>query len=53
MLNDNKSSFGMYSRAGVQTTEKFHILMKKDQILSGKRTHIKSKGIFDPEANVI
>jgi len=48
MLNDGKSS-GMFSRAGIQTTGKFHILTKKDEILSGKLKKIKSKSIFDPE----
>lgn len=40
ILNENRGSYGMFSRAGRSSTEKFHILMKKDEILNG----ISSKG---------
>ena len=36
-LNETKGSFGMFSRAGRHSTEKYNILMKKDEILSGKK----------------
>ncbi len=52
MLNDNKTSYGMFSRAGIQTTEKYHILMKKDDILNGKTKKHRSKSMFDPEVVV-
>jgi len=35
ILNENRGSYGMFSRAGRSSTEKFHILMKKDEILNG------------------
>ena len=50
MKNDGKGNFGMFSRVGIQTTEKFHILTKKDQILTGKTNRaVKSRGVYDPE----
>ncbi len=30
LLNENRGSFGMFSRAGRNAAEKFHILVKKD-----------------------
>lgn len=35
IVNQNRGSYGMFSRAGRSSTEKFHIIMKKDEILSG------------------
>ena len=49
-INEAKGSHGMFSRAGRNSTEKFHILMKKDEILSNKRKKAKTLDIFgDPK----
>ena len=48
-LNEAKGSFGMFSRAGRHSTEKFHILMKKEEIISDKKK-TKSTDIYgDPK----
>ena len=48
-LNEAKGSFGMFSRAGRNSTEKYHILSKKDEILSGKQKKYKPTDLFgDP-----
>jgi len=49
LLNDAKGSYGMYSRAGWMTTETFHLLRRKDEILSGNPTRILIKGNFIPD----
>lgn len=46
LLNDVKGSHGMYSRAGKNSTEKFHILMKKEEIMSGKGKTYKCKDLL-------
>lgn len=38
IINENRGSYGMFSRAGRSSTEKFHILIKKDEILKGTKT---------------
>ena len=43
-LNETRGSFGMFSRAGRHSTERFHILMKKDELIAGEK---KSKGTSD------
>ena len=49
-LNDTKGSFGMFSRAGRNSTEKFHILVKKEEILSCKKRKARSTDMFgDPK----
>jgi hypothetical protein len=55
LLNDAKGSYGMYSRAGRNTVEKFHLLMRKDEILSGnqKKVYIKGNFITDEYIKVI
>jgi hypothetical protein len=52
LLNDNRGSTGMFSRAGRNSTEKFHILMRKDEILSGINKKVKFKDIFTPEVEI-
>ena len=49
LLNDARGSFGMYSRAGRNTAEKFHLLMRKEEILSGNTKKIYVKGQFNPD----
>ena len=36
----------MFSRAGLMSTEKYHILRRKDEILNGKKRII-SKSVFE------
>ena len=50
-INEGKSNFGMFSRAGAMSTEKYHILMKKDEILNGKKK-ISTKNYFESEVVV-
>ena len=49
ILNENIGSYGMFSRAGRISTEKFHILMKKDEILSGISHKVKLPDIMSPK----
>ena len=49
LLNDNKGSFGMFSRAGRNSAEKYHILVRKDEILSGLNKKIKLKNLYSPD----
>lgn len=49
LLNENRGSFGMFSRAGRNAAEKFHILVKKDEILSGNPKRIHLKDFFAPD----
>ena len=49
LLNDAKGSYGMYSRAGRNTVEKYHLLMRKDEILSGNKKRIYVKGNLNAE----
>ncbi len=53
MLNDAKGSMGMFSQVGKQSSEKYHILTKKDEILSGLTKRIKIKDIFNPDENKV
>lgn len=39
IVNENRGSYGMFSRAGRSSTEKFHILIKKDDILKGSKNN--------------
>lgn len=43
IINENRGSYGMFSRAGRSSTEKFHILIKKDEILKGLSKRPKEK----------
>ena len=43
IINENRGSYGMFSRAGRSSTEKFHILIKKDEILRGTTKNQKEK----------
>lgn len=52
LLNDGKGSFGMFSRAGRNSAEKYHILMRKDEILNGLNKKIKLPDIFTPDDNI-
>lgn len=49
LLNDNKGSFGMFSRAGKNTAEKYNILMRKDEILNGRNKKVKVADIYTPD----
>ena len=49
LLNDARGSYGMYSRTGRNTAEKFHILMRKEEILSGNTKKLFIKGQFTPD----
>ena len=42
-INEQKGSYGMFSRSGRNTLEKFHILMKKDEIIGGYNKKQKSR----------
>jgi len=46
LINENRGSYGMFSRAGRNSTEKFHILMKKDEILNGTGRKFKPPDLF-------
>ena len=46
LINDNKGSYGMFSRTGRNTADKFHILMKKDEILNGTARKFKPPDLF-------
>lgn len=46
LINENRGSYGMFSRAGRNSTEKFHILMKKDEILNGTGRKFKPPNLF-------
>jgi hypothetical protein len=49
LLNDASGSFGMFSRAGRNSAEKYHIIARKDEILSGRNKKIKLRDIFTPD----
>jgi hypothetical protein len=49
LLNETRGSNGMYSRAGRNSTEKFHILLKKDEILNGHNKKLKIKDMYTPD----
>jgi len=53
MLNDAKGSAGMFSLIGKRSSEKYHILSKKDEILKGITKSIKIKDIFNPDENKV
>lgn len=46
LLNDGKGCHGMYSRAGKHSAEKFHILMKKEEILANKAKYYKVRDLL-------
>lgn len=46
LINDKNGSYGMFSRAGRVTTEKFNILLKKDEILNGTGRKFKPPNLF-------
>jgi len=50
ILNTGKGNYGMLSRPGISSVEKFHILMKKDEILAvagDKQPKSKGDSMFD------
>lgn len=49
LLNDTKGSLGMFSSAGKNSTEKYHILSKKDEIINGKLKKKVFTSNFNPE----
>ena len=49
LLNENRGSFGMFSRAGRNAAEKFHILVKKEEILAGNQKRVQLKDFFAPD----
>jgi hypothetical protein len=51
LLNETRGSNGMYSRAGRNSTEKFHILLKKDEILNGQNRKLKIRDMYTPDYN--
>lgn len=51
LLNDAKGSLGMFSRAGRYSAEKYHILMRKDEIINGQNRKINLPDIFTPDEN--
>jgi len=57
IINENRGSYGMFSRAGKSSNEKFHILMKKDEILNGANGKSKLPDLYgtkeesEPEDN--
>ena len=51
LLNETRGSYGMYSREGRMTAETFHLLRKKDEIMSGNPTKLLVKGNFNPDAD--
>jgi hypothetical protein len=51
LLNETRGSHGMYSRAGRNTTEKFQILLRKDEILSNHRKKFHTKNLYTPDNN--
>ena len=46
LVNQKSGSYGMFSRAGRVSTEKFNILMKKDEILNGTGKKFKPPDLF-------
>lgn len=46
LVNEKNGSYGMFSRAGRVSTEKFNILMKKDEILNGTGKKFKPPDLF-------
>jgi hypothetical protein len=48
LLNENRGSFGMFSRAGRNSAEKYNILVRKDEILGGLKKKV-LKDIFTPD----
>jgi hypothetical protein len=49
LLNDTKGSYGMYSRAGKEAAEKYNILMRKDEILSGNTKKMIITNLFNTD----
>lgn len=52
LLNDNRGSFGMFSRAGRNSAEKYHILARKDEILAGLNKKVPFKDLYSPDDNM-
>ncbi len=55
IINQNRGSHGMFSRAGRSSTEKFHILIKKDDILRGyglAKSHMQKKEDNSDESDI-
>ena len=50
IVNQNRGSYGMFSRAGRNSTEKYHILMKKDDMLKGSKKNL-LPDVFSPNEN--
>ena len=46
LINNKNGSYGMFSRAGRVSTEKFNILMKKEEILNGTGKKFKPPDLF-------
>ena len=54
LLNDVKGSYGMYSNAGKHSAEKYHILMKKDEILANKPKYYKIRDLlYDDKKKIV
>lgn len=53
LLNDNRGSMGMFSRAGRNSADKFHILMRRDEILFAFNKKTKIQNLFSPDEGVI
>jgi hypothetical protein len=55
IINQNRGSHGMFSRAGRSSTEKFHILIKKDDIIKGAglaKSQLQRKEINSDESDI-
>ncbi len=53
MINDAKGSNGMFSQIGKHSSEKYHILSKKEEIMSGLTKRLKIKDMFSSEENKV
>jgi hypothetical protein len=52
LLNETKGSLGMFSRAGRNSADKYNILVRKDEILGGKKKKFQTKNMFTPDENI-
>jgi hypothetical protein len=52
LLNETKGSLGMFSRAGRNSADKYNILVRKEEILGGKKKKFKTKNMFTPDDNL-
>lgn len=48
-MNNQKGSYGMFSKTGKQTLEKFQILLKKDEIINGFNRKMKINDLYTPD----